>query len=78
MIAGSVARREAEARVVLEAVGVAGQVRSLGPDGEIAAVSGPGTSLAVVQGIAPRLRSLGYRYVALDLGAEGPMQQGAE
>lgn len=72
MIAESERRRETEARAVLEAEGLAGQVRSAGPDGEIAAVSGSGATLSSVQRVAPRLRSLGYRYVALDLGVESP------
>ena len=59
--------REARAAAVLEAEGLPWRVRSVGLDGEIAAVSAPPSMLDAVRAVAPRLRTLGYRYVALDL-----------
>lgn len=66
----SSADREARARAVLEDEGVGARVRSLGMEGEIAAVAAPASSLEALRRVAPRLRELGYRYVALDLPAD--------
>lgn len=60
--------RESRAVALLAQEGVAARVRSLGPDGEIAAVAAEPSSLGALRAAAPRLRALGYRYVALDLG----------
>lgn len=62
--------RAARAEGLLRERGLPWRVRSVGREGEIAAVSAPPSSLEAVREAAPRLRSLGYRYVALDL-AEG-------
>ena len=67
MTESQAADREARAAAILEEEGLPWRVRTAGPDGEIAAVSAPASQLEAVRGIAPRLRSIGYRYVALDL-----------
>ncbi|HUG41397.1 MAG TPA: hypothetical protein VMM12_12995 [Longimicrobiales bacterium] len=67
--------REARARAILAEEGVAARVRAVGADGEIAAVAAPAASLEAVRRLAPRLRTLGYRYVALDL-VDGGHQTG--
>lgn len=59
--------REGRAAAVMAAEGLPWSVRSAGGEGEIAAVSAPVSSLEAVQAVAPRLRALGYRYVALEL-----------
>lgn len=64
------ADRDARARALLESAGLAARVRSAGADGEIAAVAASPASLETLRRLAPRLRRLGYRYVALDLAAE--------
>lgn len=67
MSAGMYRDREARARALLEAEGLPPHVRSLGMDGEIAAVSAPLSAMEALRLAAPGLRSLGYRYVGLDL-----------
>ena len=67
MSAGMHADREARARALLEAKGLPPRVRSIGMDGEIAAVSAPLSAMDALRAVAPGLRALGYRYVALDL-----------
>ena len=71
MSAGKYTDREARARALLEAEGLPPRVRSLGMDGEIAAVSAPLSAMEALRAAAPGLRSLGYRYVALDLADGG-------
>lgn len=75
MSRGVDADREARARALLEGEGLAAGVRSLGMEGEIAAVSAPLSALEALRAAAPALRSLGYRYVALDL-VDGPQSTG--
>lgn len=75
MSGGIHADREARARALLEAEGLPPRVRSLGMDGEIAAVSAPLSAMETLRAAAPGLRSLGYRYVALDL-ADGAQPTG--
>ena len=70
MIAPGAAERDARARALLEAEGLAADVRSAGADGEIAAVAAGPSSLDALRALTPRLRELGYRYVAIDLTAE--------
>lgn len=69
-------REEAAARVLAEH-GVAGAgVRAGGPDGEIALLSAPHADWerlldpASGAAIVERIRALGFRYVALDLGQD--------
>ena len=66
-MAGPEPGRDARARAVLAAEGLAADVRSTGRDGEIATVAAPVSSLAAVRAVAPKLRSLGYQFVAIDL-----------
>lgn len=61
------ANRVAEARRVLGAAGIDAPVRAAGSDGDIAAVTGPWELREVLARLAPELRSLGFRYVALEL-----------
>ena len=71
MTGGAGEDRAGKAAAVLAAEGLSWPVRSAGMEGEIAAVAAPPSSLEAVRRVAPALRSLGYRYVALDLaGAE--------
>ena len=76
---GTPTREEAAARVLAEN-GVAGAVvRAGGPDGEVALLSAPRAEWERLldprdgAGLVERIRALGFRYVALDLGddAEG-------
>jgi hypothetical protein len=66
----SPADREERARAILSNEGLDARVRSLGMEREIAAVMAPPSSLEALRRLAPRLRELGYRYVALDLTAD--------
>lgn len=59
------------ARAVLARAGIDATVRAAGFDGDIVAVTGPSTLREPLARIAPELRSLGFRYVALDPGNEG-------
>ena len=62
--------RVAEARRVLDAAGIHAPVRAVGVDGEIAAVTGsPGLRTPLAR-VAPELRAVGFRYVALELNHE--------
>lgn len=60
------ARLEAARRVLLRE-GIEGRVRAVGVEGEIAAVTGPSRLRARLARVAPELRAMGFRYVALDL-----------
>ena len=75
MSPGAHVEREARARALLEGEGLPARVRSLGTEGEIAAVSAPLSAMDALRAAAPALRSLGYRYVALDL-VDGPQSTG--
>jgi hypothetical protein len=59
-------RRLAEARALLERRGVSGSVDAVGIDDEIVAVRGPVELLEPLARLAPELRGLGFRYVALE------------
>lgn len=61
--------RLADARRALDAAGIDAPVRATGVDGEIAAVTGPSELREELARLAPRLRALGFRYVALELDA---------
>ena len=68
--------REARALEILEEEGLRARVRSVGTDGEIAAIGASLEEFEALQRIAPRLRSLGYRYVAVDLVDPGHRNRG--
>lgn len=58
--------RLATARALLRAAGIEGGVDAVGLDGEIAAIrSGPEAREPLAR-LAPQIRSLGFRYVALE------------
>lgn len=61
----------AAARELLAGVGIDARVRALGVDGEIAAVKGDSSLREPLARLAPELRSLGFRYVALELEDAG-------
>ena len=63
--------RVRRARQVLDRAGIAARVRAAGFDGDIAAVQGPSALREPLARLAPELRSLGFRYVALELDNEG-------
>lgn len=66
-VAERVAGRVAGARRALAAAGIDAPVRAAGLDGEILAVTGSPELRAALARLAPELRELGFRYVALDL-----------
>ena len=68
--------RADEARRILDGAGIHAPVRTVGVDGEIAAVTGSPELRAPLARVAPELRALGFRYVALELNTEreGPEQ----
>ena len=53
-------------RALLRDAGVAGTVSVAGADGEIVAVRGDPVVRERLAELAPRIRELGFRYVALD------------
>lgn len=63
------ASREAAATRALEQAGLSAAVRAAGPDGEIASLALPAERLPEVAAHAAAIRALGFRYVALDIGA---------
>lgn len=58
--------RLVEARRVLDAAGIDAPVRAAGSEGDIAAVTGSWSLREALAELAPELRSLGFRYVALE------------
>jgi hypothetical protein len=58
--------RLAAARRLLREAGLAAEVSEAGAEGDIAAVSGAPSLRARLAELAPGIRALGYRYVALD------------
>lgn len=62
-----VPERVAEARGLLARAGVAATVTAAGTDGEIAAVRGAPSLREDLMRLAPEIRALGFRYVALEL-----------
>lgn len=56
-----------QAREILDRAGVDAPVRAAGFGGDIAAVTGPPALKEPLARLAPELRSLGFRYVALEL-----------
>ncbi|MGK7313206.1 MAG: hypothetical protein ACN0LA_13285 [Candidatus Longimicrobiales bacterium M2_2A_002] len=64
------ASRVVEARRVLEAAGIHAPVRAVGIDAEIAAVTGSPELRGPLARVAPELRAVGFRYVALEVNHE--------
>lgn len=63
---GSRSGRLSAVRALLERAGMEGEVSVAGRDGEIAAVSGGAELREALARLAPEIRSLGFRYVALE------------
>lgn len=59
---------------ILRSAGLHAAVERAGREGEIAAVRAPAEELPAIARLAPRLRSLGFLYVALELGRADPNQ----
>ncbi len=60
--------RIAAVEALLRAHGIpTARVDAVGQGGEIAAVSAPLAHIAVLTELAPRIKALGFRYVAMDL-----------
>ena len=59
--------RLAAARALLAGRGVSAPVSVAGTDGEIVTVTGPAGLRTRLADLAPELRALGFRYVALEL-----------
>ncbi|HSH44895.1 MAG TPA: hypothetical protein VK966_03510 [Longimicrobiales bacterium] len=57
----------ARVRALLEKEGIIGEVEVVGRDGDIVAVMAERTALPGLRTLAPEIRSLGFRYVTLDL-----------
>lgn len=62
--------RLSAARRLLEGEGIQGEVSAAGLDGEIAAVRCGPRQRARLAALAPDIRSMGFRYVALEPNAE--------
>lgn len=60
--------RLARVRALLEGEGMAARVEIAGREGEIAAIRAPTDELGRLRRLAPEIRAMGFRYVALDLG----------
>lgn len=63
----SARERVSAARRLLAGAGLQAEVAAAGLDGEIAAIRAAPTSRARLAELAPEIRSLGFRYVALEL-----------
>lgn len=59
--------RAESARLLLSRAGVTATVTAEGTDGEIAAVRGSPSLRGELMRLAPEIRALGFRYVALEL-----------
>lgn len=57
-------------RRLLDREGVQGEVSAVGLDGEIAAVQCGPDQRGLLAALAPEIRSMGFRYVALESNAE--------
>ncbi len=65
------ARVDAAVRLLRERGLPTARVRAAGREGEIAAIEAPAAHAPALAALAPELRALGFRYVALDLTAAG-------
>lgn len=70
MSASAIEERLAAARRLLDREGVQGAVSAAGLDGEIAAIRCGPDQRARLAALAPDIRSMGFRYVALEPNAE--------
>lgn len=66
--------RLGRAREILNRAGVGAPLRAAGFAGDIAAVTGPPSLREPLARLAPKLRSVGFRYVALELEHESRKQ----
>lgn len=71
-------KRAAEAESILASAGIDARVTHAGHQKEVAAVRVPVGRLADVAEQAVAIRALGFRYVALEIGPEGPGQPGRD
>lgn len=69
-MAGELEDRIAAARLLLDREGLGAEVSAEGMDGEIAAVRCETSQRARLAILAPEIRSLGFRYVALEPNVE--------
>ncbi len=63
--------RAAAIQAILAREGIAGSVAVVGFAGDVAAVTAPPEALARLAELAPEIKALGFRYVALELPAGG-------
>ncbi|HEX7119318.1 MAG TPA: hypothetical protein VF212_11045 [Longimicrobiales bacterium] len=63
-------RIEAAERLLRERGVEGATVRAAGHEAEIAAIQAPAAAPATLAALAPELKALGFRYVALDLTAD--------
>jgi len=63
-------QRAERARAILAAAGIDAVVTAAGQQGEIASVRADHAALPAIAAQATAIRGLGFRYVALDIGAE--------
>jgi hypothetical protein len=61
--------RAARARALLAGAGIEAEVEVVGGDGEVAAIRARAEMLVRLTQLAPAVRALGFRYVALELEA---------
>lgn len=69
--------RVSAVRRVLDREGLPGEVSAAGRDGEIAAVRGAPGLRSRLAGLAPEIRSLGFRYVALEPAEDNQDDEGS-
>lgn len=75
MVDEDLAGRLEGVRRLLRSAGVRGAtVAAAGHESEIAAVVAPVSALTRLRELAPAVKALGFRYVALELGADGAGQ----
>lgn len=72
MVDETVTERLARVQRLLDEAGLSGAtVDVAGHASEIAAVTAPVSQVARLRELAPAVKALGFRYVALELGADG-------
>lgn len=64
------------ARTLLAREGIRAHVSAAGAEGEILAVRAAPELWRVLARLAPGVRSLGFRYLTLEMNAEAPMNPG--
>ncbi|MEJ2679695.1 MAG: hypothetical protein P8174_11585 [Gemmatimonadota bacterium] len=76
MMDEELAARVDAVRRLLRSAGLAGaKVGTAGHESDIAAVAAPASELARLRALVPAVKALGFRYVALELGADGAGRQ---